>query len=103
MKDNYFLIDPQNYGRTVKKINVIIRSQGEELRKYIQSPSLTTYYNGLNTNDKDGQILFESINHDKYKSYFSHTIKPNTDDIVYVLEILPLFLSDEKYKIREDF
>lgn len=96
LKDNYFLIDPQNYGVKVDKINIIVRSNKEELKKLIGVPVLTTYYNGLNTNDKDGQIAFEEKSNDViYKTYFHHTVKPSTDDVIYVLEMAPKFLSNE--------
>lgn len=85
--DNCFLIDPQNYGRNIREINIIIRSKGEELAKLIQKPLITTYYNGMNTNELDGQVCFKIEHNDEYKSYYTHTVHPNTDDLTYIVEI----------------
>ena len=108
LADNCFLIDPQNYGRTVRKINIIVRSKQVELGKLIQTPVLTTYYNGLNTNDRDGQTLFETGNDDAYKTYFCHTVEQRTNDFLYVFELSPkynakeLLLKQEKELIRNE-
>lgn len=108
LNDNCFLIDPQNYGRMVRKINIIVQSKQGELGKLIQTPVLTTYYNGLNMDDRNGQILFKTGNKVGYETYFYHTVEQQTNDFLYVFELSPkynakkLSLKQEKELIQSE-
>lgn len=90
LKPNRFLIDPTNYGKNISKINVIVRSKREELKKIIDVPQITSYFNGINQYDRSAQSgLIENMNHPEYKTYFTYDIEPDNDSL-YVLEISPI-------------
>lgn len=95
MKENYFLVDPRNYGRSVNDINIVIRSKNEELGKLMRIPTITTYRNGMNTNDINGQVHFRDERRSDYGTYFTHTVHPNADDLIYVFEVIPQFMQNE--------
>lgn len=90
LKPNRFLIDPTNYGKNISKIKVVVRSKGEELKKIIDVPQITTCFNGINQYDRSAQSgLKEIINHPEYKTYFTYDDEPDNDSL-YVLEISPI-------------
>lgn len=90
LKPNRFLIDPTNYGKKVNKINVVVRSKGEELKKIIDVPQITSYFNGINQYDRSAQSgLIEKNNQPEYKTYFAYDVEPDNDSL-YILEISPI-------------
>lgn len=90
LKPNRFLIDPTNYGKNISEISVVVRSKGEELKKIIDAPQITSYFNGINLYDRSAQSrLIENTNHPEYKTYFTYDVKPDNDSL-YVLEISPI-------------
>ncbi len=88
-KDSCFLIDPQNYAETVERIKVTVRSETEELGKLIKTPMITAYHNGLNIDEKEGRALLARNFDAYYKTCFSHTVRPRTNDTIYVFELSP--------------
>lgn len=87
LEKNRFLISPQNYGRTVNEINLIVRSKSAELGKLIDTPRYTEYYNGLNVNDRNGNHRLKESKEDEYKTYYETTLHPQANDTIYVMEL----------------
>lgn len=90
LKPNRFLIDPTNYGKNISRINVVVRSKGEELKRIIDVPQITSYFNGINQYDRSAQSgLSENTSQSQFQTYFTYSVEPDNDSL-YVLEISPI-------------
>ena len=82
-----FLIDPSNYGNSVRKINIKISSSTLNVHEIFKAPESVCYYNGLNTSDVRNTSRFHQKSMGA-SNYFELSIVPAKDEI-YVVELFP--------------
>jgi len=89
LEKQHFIIDPMNYANQVDKFRVIIRCKSKELQNVIEPPELSSFYNGLHTDEKHATNKFEiKKSHTEYKTYY-YIDRNNVNDYHYVIGIYP--------------